>query len=335
MVGSAPEISAARAFRILSIDGGGIKGAYSASVLATLEETTGKRCIDHFDLIAGTSTGGIIAIGLALGLSAADIRDFYIDRGSEIFPAAGIVGGKVRMAQQLLQPKHDANNLRTTLGAVFADRSLGEAKTRLVIPAYDVTHGRIFVFKTAHHEHLSHDIDIPAVEVAMATAAAPTFFRSTAITQHGGASYVDGGLWANNPTLVAVTEAIHFCGQQPNDIDILSVGTTTEPFDASAKRNKAGVIGWSKALVDILMAGPAEAALNQAQLITGRTAVRIDHLTTRGRFGLDKTEGIADLVALGRGDANERHTVTEVSSRFLNGRAMSPFVPVHATNRRV
>ncbi len=69
-------------FRILALDGGGIKGAFSASALATLEETTGKRCVDHFDLIAGTSTGGIIAIGLGLGSSAREITKFYEVRGS-------------------------------------------------------------------------------------------------------------------------------------------------------------------------------------------------------------------------------------------------------------
>ena len=81
-----------RPFRILALDGGGVKGAYTASVLATLEETTGLACRDHFDLIAGTSTGGIIAIGLGLGLTARELCTFYADRGDDIFPISGIVG---------------------------------------------------------------------------------------------------------------------------------------------------------------------------------------------------------------------------------------------------
>ena len=78
-------------FRILSLDGGGIKGAFSAAALAVLEETTGHRCVDHFDLISGTSTGGIIAIGLGLGLSARAIADFYQEQGPIIFPNTSLV----------------------------------------------------------------------------------------------------------------------------------------------------------------------------------------------------------------------------------------------------
>jgi uncharacterized protein len=78
-------------FRILSLDGGGIKGAFTASVLATLEEDTGKSVVDHFDLIAGTSTGGILAIGLGLGLSAREICDFYASKGPEIFPSTSLI----------------------------------------------------------------------------------------------------------------------------------------------------------------------------------------------------------------------------------------------------
>src|SRR5690606_5558965 len=127
--------------RILSIDGGGIKGALPAAFLATIEQQTKKRIVDHFDLIVGTSTGGIIALGLGLGIPATDILRFYIERGPTIFGGAAPgfcsrlkhFGRKVR---RLIRPKYSPDNLRNALTDVFGERRLGESETRLVIPAY-------------------------------------------------------------------------------------------------------------------------------------------------------------------------------------------------------
>ena len=92
-------------FRILSLDGGGIMGAFSVSVLATFEKITGRRIVEHFDLITGTSTGGIIAIGLAMGASTQEICSFYETRGPQIFPAGGGMGGWIRLLRNLVRPK--------------------------------------------------------------------------------------------------------------------------------------------------------------------------------------------------------------------------------------
>src|SRR2546422_2504893 len=150
-------------FRILSLDGGGIKGAFTASVLATLEQDTGKSVNGHFDLITGTSTGGIIALGLGLGIPAAEIRDFYADQGGTIFPTTGLVQRTAGFFRQIFGPKHSHETLRQALVGVFGDRRLGESKCRLVIPTYDAIAGRIFLLKTAHHERFKYDVDAPAV----------------------------------------------------------------------------------------------------------------------------------------------------------------------------
>ena len=139
-------------FRILSLDGGGIKGAFSASVLATLEEDIGQKVADHFDLIVGTSTGGILAIGLGLGLSARDICDFYLKKGEAIFPGISMVERTRGLLRQLFKPKHSHAVLRAALTEVLGTRKFGESKCRLVIPTYDAIAGRIFLMKTAHHE---------------------------------------------------------------------------------------------------------------------------------------------------------------------------------------
>lgn len=130
-------------FRILSLDGGGIMGAFAASALAAFERATGKKVVEHFDTITGTSTGGIIAIGLAMGASAADICRFYEEEGATIFP--GRVGVKKWLGRfkDLFRPKFSNEALRETITKVVGDRPLKEAKTRLVIPSYDVNVGKV------------------------------------------------------------------------------------------------------------------------------------------------------------------------------------------------
>ena len=165
--------------KILSIDGGGIKGALPASFLAAVEEATGRRIVDHFDLIAGTSTGGIVALGVGLGVPAATIRDLYVERGPSIFGANAAEGGfwnwakaKGRAVRRVFRSKYRPDALREELVKVFEDRRLGEAGTRLLIPAFDPKGQGVHVFKTSHHPRLQMDYRMTAVDVAMATSAA-------------------------------------------------------------------------------------------------------------------------------------------------------------------
>jgi patatin-like phospholipase/acyl hydrolase len=113
-----------RMFRILSLDGGGIKGTFSAAALAALEEATGKRCVEQFDLITGTSTGGIIAIGLGLGKSAAEIVEFFREHGPTIFPGTSLVERTTGLWRWLWGPKHSHDVLRDALTRVLGDKRL-------------------------------------------------------------------------------------------------------------------------------------------------------------------------------------------------------------------
>lgn len=316
-------------FRILSLDGGGIRGAFSASVLSTLEKETGRAVVDHFDLITGTSTGGIIALGLALGLPASAIRDFYRDKGLDIFPGTGLVQRTRDKVRHLFTPKRSHEALEAALRSVFKNMRLGEARCRLVIPTYDAVGGRIYLLKTAHHERFTGEYQASAVEWALATSAAPTYFAASDLAQHPGSSYVDGGVWANCPVMVGVVEAVHFLGVSLDQIDVLSVGTVGEPFSVSPGRRRAGVIRWSTSLIELLMRGQAEAALAQAQLLTGRNVHRIDQVVSPGRFSLDDARAIGDLIALGDGEARKVAHLSEVKQRFLNGVRAEPFVPKH------
>ena len=159
--------------RILTIDGGGIKGVFPAAFLTTLEQRLACPVADYFDLIAGTSTGGIIAIGLGLGLGAEEVLALYKDHGERIFPRRRLL-----RLLSLVRAKYDYQPLREALVTAFGDRRLGESRNRLLIPSLNLAAERVHIYKTSHHAKLVHDYKLPAVEVALATVAAPTYFRS-------------------------------------------------------------------------------------------------------------------------------------------------------------
>ena len=319
--------------RILSLDGGGIKGVMSASFLATVEEFTGKRVVDHFDLIAGTSTGGIIALGLGLGIPAKEILDLYVTKGSVIFGQEPIAVGNFRtrlrrMVSQfsvLFRPKHDPASLRRVLTEILGNRRLGDSHTRLLIPAYHAERRRVYIFKTSHHERFRIDHQCNVVDVAMATAAAPTYFP-----QHqteGGELLVDGGVWANNPVGLAVTEAIGVLGWSSDSLRILSLGSVEEVV-----QNQRG-LGWAQALdtIQLLMMGQSSGALGTAKILSRHTEqeprlFRYVEQVPRGVYALDGIDKIDQLLGLGR--ARARDALDSVDSQFLAVRRL-PFNPYH------
>jgi Patatin-like phospholipase len=232
-------------FRILSLDGGGIRGVFPAAFLARLEEHLEHPIGRYFDLIAGTSTGGIIAIGLGLGLSAGDILKLYVEQGSAIFDqehgaVKNWVRAKVRGMAHLFVTKHSSEPLRRALEGVLGRRRLGESRTRLVIPAWHPVLERVYIYKTAHHPRLETDYRQPAIDAAIATAAAPTFLKPH--MTESAVELVDGGVWANNPIGVAAIEAIGMLGWPGDRLKILSIGTINEPGKLRRLRGKLPMV---------------------------------------------------------------------------------------------
>lgn len=312
-----------RPFRILALDGGGIKGVFAAAFLAEVERMTGKRVVDHFDLITGTSTGGIIAIGLGLGLPASEILNFYLKHGPAIFPSLGVHVRSWRWLRWLLCGKHDAAPLRAALREVFGDRKLGDSKTRLVIPAFNVLDGSIALFKTAHCDRFKQDYLRRCVDVALATSAAPTYLPAHNIGD--GRIYLDGGVWANNPIMVGVVEAIVNVGQRPDQIDVLNIGTTDEPFHVpDMLRSRGGAWRWRKKLAPLFMQAQAAGAAKQAAILLGEAPYRVNPVVQAARFSLDDARQMSDLRGLGIDRA--RHEEKYVSERFF-ARAAAPFAP--------
>lgn len=323
-VAEAPED---KRFRILALDGGGIRGAYTAGVLAALEAATGQRCVDHFDLMAGTSTGGLLAIGLAMGVPASTLSDFYRDHGSNIFPLTGPVTKIRRSARQLFRPKYDHAELRTTLHAVLGDMTMADAKTRLVIPSYDITEGRIFLFKTGHDERFQFDLSLPATEIALATSAAPTYFPAQLIGDHANVAYIDGGVWANSPSLVGVVEAIGFLGQRVDDLDVLSIGTTMGVPDFGGQ-SRSGLIKWGTGLINMFMTAQSQGSVAMTEVLTLKDRHhRINAVVPDDWSAMDNPSRVGDLIARGNNDAKKDANLRPATQRFLNGKHVAPFVP--------
>jgi uncharacterized protein len=245
-------------YRILSLSGGGFKGLYTAQVLAGLEKCLGRPLHECFDLVAGTSIGGILAIGVALGVPADVLAAAMEVHGPKIFgtdpPPSTRFGTMKALARNVRQAKYDATNLATAVEVIVGGKtSWKDLKTGLLVPAVGLISGSPQIFGS-----YAVPIDlktIPLAKIALATAAAPTYFPTALV---GKRSYVDGGLLANAPELLALVEAEKEIGIARERIHIAAIGTThTTDGEAIVNIEARGLAGWSfgKKIIDLVLAG--------------------------------------------------------------------------------
>ena len=321
-------------FRILSLDGGGIRGAFTASCLAEMEKRLDRPLVEHFDLIAGASTGGIIAAALACGLSAADILQMYRRHGEKIFTRGGSiwrVGARQigttalhpllrlklgRQSEDLFYARYAEEPLKNALTEVFGDRVFESiVKTRLIIPAISLADGQPTVFKTPHLPDLPRDRKRRVVDILMATTAAPTYFPVAVIEP--GTAYCDGGLWANNPGVAAFAEAIKISEKcrrpdldpafSVDDVHLLSVGTGLEDYSGMPPERDIGLLWWGPRILDIMFAAQAQAATFELiYLLTPNRFHRIDFKTPDTTWTLDGVKHLDALIAKGETLCKER-----------------------------
>jgi len=259
--------------KILSIDGGGIKGTYSAAFLAGLEERFGRSIADCFDLIAGTSTGGILALALASRLPAREIVAFYKKWGPKIFPTKLTFRYALR---SLLFSKYNNTCLTEAFKDVFKDLKLkdldGHSKpVALCIPSINAITGNPFVFKSRHDPNLCRDLDYFLWEVALATSAAPVYFPMAKVGIPNSSAhnlFVDGGLWANNPSMVALVEAVAYMKVPLQDISILSVGNikSKTTFRSNSILRKGASL-WREKVINLTLETQAASIHHQIDLL--------------------------------------------------------------------
>jgi patatin-like phospholipase/acyl hydrolase len=265
-------------FRVLAIDGGGMRGVYSATVIESFaRHFAARRGVDQldvgkgFDLIVGTSIGGIIACALAFGLTPTDIIELFRRVGPALFrrpvPQSRL-GFAWWVVRSLRQSANSDRHLREVLEDRFGGVTLNEVfrrrKIALCIPSVNISTGRSLVFKTPHFEHLTRDREFRLVDVCLSTSAAPIYLPLASVNDPGDPAHkmilADGGLWANNPVLVGLIEALSLAGRtQP--IQILSVSACPMPLGevASERTRNWGILKWKAGTGALAMALESQA----------------------------------------------------------------------------
>ena len=241
-------------YRILSFDGGGIRGLVTLTILKRIEGQI-PSVIQKADLVAGTSTGGIIALGLAGGKTVDELISLYRDNGAAIFDESWF--NDIRDLGGLAGADYDQKNLAKILSGIFKDMQLKDLGKRILIPSFNLDDGNKDETKRTWNPKFFHnfpgedsDGDESVVDVALDTSAAPTYFPTQA-------TYIDGGVVANNPSMAAVAQTQDTRNTEPapklDDIFLLSIGTGTNLSYIKVRNLDWGLAQWAKPLVSLLL----------------------------------------------------------------------------------
>lgn len=280
-------LSSSGCVRVLSIDGGGIRGLIPALALTHLEKIAGQPACSLFDVIVGTSTGGILALGLAVpgenaspAYSASDLAQLYPLWGKRIFPSGGsptlkerLLGRGVRFTERMGKAargagspfggnphfggnaRHTASGLEEAVEAYFGTKQLSEALVEVMVTSFDTTHGRPVVFSRRATRVTGRNYAM--VSIARATSAAPTFLPPQALelAQDGPSSQlVDGGVWANNPVILGYHHALRMAAERhgpPEGIVVVSLGTGAAPAHGGAFGSSRSWLGAMRGLASM------------------------------------------------------------------------------------
>jgi hypothetical protein len=292
--------------QILAIDGGGVRGVVPSATLAYWETELGFETPDRFSLFAGTSTGAIVAAALATGVSAKRVLGLFQERAPAIFSREGLgLSERVLSFKGWALPAYSNDALRDALYEVIGDATLGDCPRPLCIPCLDVVTGATRIFRSAHHPQAGSDRQIRIVDAVLASAAAPTFFPSA---QVAGSSYVDGALWANNPSLIALLDWRDIAGPAGwEEARLVSLGCG-RPFwgknvGFGAQR---GLLGWGLPLMALMMAAQSDGVHGYVRrLLPKGHYLRVDPQLPRNLAGLDSPSNVPDLLVRAREAARE------------------------------
>lgn len=280
---------------ILSIDGGGIRGIIPALWLAELEQRLRRAdkggVSEHFDLIAGTSTGSILACGISSSLTPQQLSDLYLQRRHEIFP-----GFRARLWSRTNRfftggpsaPKYDGKGLRSVLSSLLGDRTLKHLSPLTLVVSYDTIQRSAVVFKSHKEEHK----DLPVWEVCVASSSAPTYFPGHLMKVEGErCALIDGGIVANNPTACAVAEALRLnreAGTPNQALLVVSLGTGQATREISAEETQEwGALEWALPIIDVLFDGASQSADYITRQCIGDGYFRLQTKLTKGMDDLD------------------------------------------------
>ena len=281
-------------FSILALDGGGARGIYAAQMLARVEAALDTKIKDCFDLIAGTSTGSILAGAAAAAIPMADIVELFEHESPRIFrkrwfdPALSI----------LWRSRYSRHGLEDVLQRYVPCHTLGQVETPLMITSADLATGGVHVFKSSYLAELGGPYDrdgqVLLRDAILASCAAPTFFDPKEVGSH---LLVDGGLWANNPSIIALTEALSKFNKTIAEVRVLSIGTGHAPNMYRRRRRWGLLTGWGRdKLVSYTLSLQSQASTNMAGLILGQRYFRLNPVIDT--WELDDTRHLSNLKAL-------------------------------------
>lgn len=275
-------------FQILCLSGGGFRGLYTATILAHLENHFGKPIHECFDLICGTSIGGVIATGLAFKTPASDIQSALLNNGDKIFKKDT---GITSWLKRYKEAPYKSDELKASIEKLLpSNAKIGDASIPYLTTAVNLHTGKPRVFKTPHHKDFFRDKDLSAVDTALATSAAPLFFPPAIIESE---SFVDGGLFANSPELIGIHEAEHYLDIDINKIHVLSVGTTGKTIGLGHNnKNKWGIKDWmrNKLIIELTFSSQQGLSSNLTMHKLGERYSKIDETHSDNdsfSFGMD------------------------------------------------
>lgn len=274
--------------KILSLDGGGIRGIIPALVLAEIEKQTGKPIAESFDLIAGTSTGGILALGLnkqkegGIEYSAQDLANLYFDNGLTIFSRSFWKG--MSSVAGISDEKFSHAGLESVLETYFGEQKMEESRTKVVVTAYDIERREPIFFKSWKDEWKR----LPIRLVSRATSAAPTYFEPASFDVNGEKrAFVDGGVFINNPAMSAYIEAKKVFPEE-QDFMVVSIGTgeliRKIPYEDAKDWGKAG---WMLPVLSCMFDGVSDAVNYQLKQLLGDRYFRLQTRLTTASDDMD------------------------------------------------
>ncbi|MBU8904980.1 CBASS cGAMP-activated phospholipase [Desertibacillus haloalkaliphilus] len=284
--------------KIIAIDGGGIRGVFPVAILKRLEEDHNRPIHELFDMIAGTSTGAIIAGAIATGKPMADLLERYRTYGKQIF---------VKQAQfGLFKTVYTDKHLRRFLKQELGDTMLADIHQPLLIPSVDITHGEPHVYRTKFGEESeAKDQEVFLWDAVLSSCSAPLYFPPNTTKQ---LLTIDGGLWANNPSLLCLTEALHHYHKKLEDIHIFSLGTGQQDIRFSPKKGHAwGIRKWfpikwrpftvTPKLLDFALHLSSESLSYHCQLLLGEQFYRVNEKLS-GEVPFDDVTQTESLISL-------------------------------------
>jgi predicted acylesterase/phospholipase RssA len=237
-------------FHVLALSGGGFRALYTATVLKGLEEALGAPLAQRFDLVCGTSAGGLLALGLASEVPAAELQAMFEKNRRRIFGSQGFLR---RLFGKWLLAKHSSSGLQSVLHERFGTTTIGDLKHRVLIPAVNCSSGKSQVFKTPHAAAFHTDHLRTLVDIGLATTAAPTYFPLHEIPGEG--VFADGGLFGNSPGFFGLHEAQRVFNVPATRVRVLAIGTMAlgAALRGASARDR-GIVHWGSSLFDLVMA---------------------------------------------------------------------------------